>query len=402
MNIRNGFLLFFCGLSLSFGAAPQVFSINPHLFSKSDEPLEIAACADNQPNQVLLQWASSLEQGTEEMTWEPNGECWKACLSAKQTRGEEIRYQILAHYDGNTLVQSPEYIVSLYSETIPLVPKAMAVQAKILVQHKWNENPDAFSLLESPDGTVIGPAAIVCRKNQVHVLDTAKGRILTYDLHGRRQKQILLPTSSASDLVIDPNDNSFLVISQAEDRVHRLRPGRPIRTQPLHVRRQLAYPAQFRYDPSSETLMAKDGARQNRWAGVLRRNQNIFRQSGDISPTQSDVLAETAEGGILVKSPRYKSIYSVSFEQPVRCIEETLEDKNGVIWLLFTLEGDYRIRRLCRIDLEKQTAQTAQIDVWFSFEAARRMDLTDQGVVLLAGDNQEGRIILFEYQGELP
>lgn len=399
--MRNS-LLFFCGLSLSFGAAPQVFSIDPHLFSKSNEPLEIAACADNQPNQLLLQWSSSLEQSTEEMGWERDGECWKACLSAKQVRGEEIRYQILAYYAGNTLVRSPEYIVSLYSETIPLVPKAMAVQVKILARHKWNENPDAFSLLEGPDGTVIGPAAIVCRKNQVHVLDTVKSRILTYDLQGRRQKQILLPTSSASDLVIDPNDNSFLVISQSEDQVLRLRPGRPIRTQPLNVRRQLAYPAQFRYDPSSETLMAKDGARQNRWAGVLRRNQNIFRQPGDISPTLSDVLVETAEGGILVKSPRHKSIYSVSFEQPVRCIEETLEDKNGVIWLLFTLEGDYRTRRLCRIDPEKQIAQTAMIDVWFSFEAARRMDLTDQGVVLLAGDNQEGRIILIEYQGELP
>jgi hypothetical protein len=148
--------------------------------------------------------------------------------------------------------------------------------------------------------------------------------------------------------------------------------------------------------------MAKDGALQNRWTHVLQRNRKVFRQPLPAPSNDSEILAEVQDGKILVKHPRQQSVFVLSFESPVLCLEESVENSDGILWLLFTLEGDYRIRRLCRIDPERQTAQTAQIDVWFSFEATRRMDAADQGVVLLAGDDREARMILFDYQGELP
>lgn len=389
-------------LSFCVGASPQVFSPNPRLFAPLFQALEIQAWAEGQPDQVLLRWSSSLGEGLEEMTWDPEVGYWVIRLPAEQVQGEEFQYQILADYDGSNLVESPDYTVYLYSEEISLPVSGMVLRATVLARHRWNESPEAFCLVQEPDGTAIGPAAIVCKKDEVHILDTAGGRILTYDLQGRRKRQTLIPTQLGSDLILDPSDDSFLVISQAEDRVHRIRPGRPLQTQPLGVARQLAYPARFRYDPSTETLLAQDGVRQNRWTGILRRNQKIFRQPISKPPTEPEVLAEVQDGKILVKSPRQKAVFSVSFDKPVRCVEETLENQDGVIWLLFTLEGDYRIRRFCRIDPERKTAQTAQIDVWFSFEATRRMDAADRGIVLLAGDEREGRMILFDYQGELP
>ncbi len=95
----------------------------------------------------------------------------------------------------------------------------------------------------------------------------------------------------------------------------------------------------------------------------------------------------------------FSRIIAITFDKPVACIEESLADSNGVIWVLYTLQGDYRMRRLARVDTSKGLAETAETDIWFSFDATRRMALTRKGVVLFAGDMKEGRIVVFDYNG---
>ena len=86
----------------------------------------------------------------------------------------------------------------------------------------------------------------------------------------------------------------------------------------------------------------------------------------------------------------------MTFDKPVVCIEEALMNDNGIVWVLYTLQGDYRMRRLGRLDTQNGLFQTAQTDVWFSFGATRHMALSRDGVVILAGDMEEARIIKFD------
>lgn len=76
-------------------------------------------------------------------------------------------------------------------------------------------------------------------------------------------------------------------------------------------------------------------------------------------------------------------------------------DPNGVIWVLFTLEGDYQTHRLARVDLAQNTAGVAQVDVLFSFDGTRRMAPTESGVVFFSSDENEGHVVTFNYGGTL-
>jgi hypothetical protein len=116
-------------------------------------------------------------------------------------------------------------------------------------------------------------------------------------------------------------------------------------------------------------------------------------------PKEAQVLAEVQGDYLMVKINNNSQIFAIDCGQAVGYIDEEMVDENGIVWILYTLKGDYRIRRLARIDTVGEQAETAQINVWFPFYATRRMTLTDNGVALVAGDLRHGRIVAFDYAG---
>lgn len=388
-------LLFLINSCLAHG---EVYVLQAQQLARANQAIEIQAFADDSPTNMVLTWNSEQGSGQVQMTLDPSPNRWLATIPGQAASGTTLRYTITAGYDQNPSEASPEYVVYLCPEYTSLEPQPMVLNAKILAKSRWNSGDNAFGLSRNEEGPESGPASILCHNNNIYLLDSVKGRVLYFDQNGQSQASISLPTATASDMAIDSSDSSLIIVSQREDRMYRIRNGRMSQVLPLGVKRKLAFPSKFNYDNSSETLFAEDSVRQNRQRGVIQKNRTVLSNTprADKNP---QVVSEAQGSRLFLRLDNNPQIFAVNFEKPVFCIEETLADSNGVIWVLFTLEGDYRLRRLARVDTANSTAQTAETDIWFSFDATRRMALTRKGVVLFAGDADEGRIVRFDYTG---
>ena len=91
----------------------------------------------------------------------------------------------------------------------------------------------------------------------------------------------------------------------------------------------------------------------------------------------------------------------IGFERPVQCVEEVTMDRQGIVWVLYTLAGDYQLRRLARVDPVRQTVGVAMLDVFFVYDVARHMAPSGNGIMIVAGDTETGRLLSFEYSGSL-
>jgi hypothetical protein len=386
-------LLFLLYSSLAHG---EVYMLNAKQFAQENQAIEIQAYADDSPASMFLEWTSNQNSGRIEMM--PAMEHWSATISSQDVQNDALHYTITADYSQNPSATSPEYVVYLCPEYTMLKPQALILKPMVLAKKKWNSDNDAFGLVQTEDGPEHGPASIACHNDKVYLLDSVKSRVLCFDQTGASQPEVALPTTTASDLAVDPADSSLIVVSQREDIMFRIRKGRTSQILPMGLNRKLAYPSKFSYDSSSETLLAEDAAKQNRLRKVIHQGKHI-KSAAQQTETNPQVLSEARGNNILLRLDGNPQIFAVTFDKPVFCIEETLADSKGVVWILFNLEGDYQMRRLVRIDTVKKLAQTAETDIWFSFDATRRMALTRNGVVLFAGNSEEGRIVKFDYAG---
>lgn len=388
-------LLFVLSSFLTHG---DVYVSNSPQLAVENQVIEIQARTDHSPAAMILEWVSDTGSGRIEMTPEPSANQWLAVIEAQDVQGTKLCYTITADYVENSSEASQEYVVHLCPEYTYLKPQAMELNAKVLVRKKWNSDNNAFGLSGAEEGPQEGPASIVCHNDTIYLLDSIKNRILCFDQDGKSQDSIPLPAAAASDMIIDETDSSFVVISQLKDKAYRVKKNRSTQALPLGLSRKMVYPARFSYDSATQTLFAEDASGQNKRREVMRKDKSITAapQKTELNP---QVIAEAQGNNIVLRLEANSQIFAVTFDKPVFCIEESLADSNGVVWVLFTLEGDYRIRRLARIATQEGLAQTAETDIWFSFDATRRMALTRKGVVLFAGDADEGRIVRFNYDG---
>jgi hypothetical protein len=256
-----------------------------------------------------------------------------------------------------------------------LKPEPMKLDKKVLVSAEWNSSADAFGLdkpAAEQEGATVGPSSVAYSEGHIYVLDNVNKRVLKYDPNGSLVSSIALPTKGATDVMTD-DQGAVMVVDHHNDRIYRIEGDIAKLMGSVTTRDDFPIGTKFHYDTASNTLMPRD--------------------------VDGDGLAKVDGNNLVVALADGKEL-ALGFESPVACVEEVVTDGQGIVWVLYTLEGDYRMRRLARVDPVGGTARVAELDVWFAFDATRHMAPAQNGVVLFAGDHQEGRLVSFAYANQ--
>ena len=282
--------------------------------------------------------------------------------------------------------------------TIKVAPTQMKLNITSVVVKTWNSADDAFGLRQGKEGPAFGPASVTYFKNRIFLLDTVKKRILAFDKCGNLVSTIVLPFAEPSDIVADPSSSSILVVAQGSGELCKVNESGVIQPLPSVDTKHLVAPSLFSYETKSATLFGQAKIGHGMLSPLLRNGVTLTGnlQTEWIAPS---VKADIRGQSIILSYGNGMPSTLVDMGKAVFCIEEVLVDEQGVIWALYTLVGDYRIRRLLRVDVANKTAGVALIDAWFAFDATRHMAAMDGGVVLFAGDMETGRIVTIEYEG---
>lgn len=376
----------------------QVCLFKAPRFAEAGRDISIQAIVDDAPKGVTLHWTCSTGEYHVPMTADADANRWTGTIPAQAVEGTELTYTVTSTYDDESQAASPNCTLFICPEYTVLEPQPLPLQQTVLVQKEWNSDDAALGLLKSTDGPPLGPAAIACQNGKIYVLDSVKSRVLGFTMDGDTCATIPVPTSNASDLIIDPADDSVIVVSQLEDKVYEFQNGRLNKARSVSMRKNFEYPAKFSYDHRSKKLYARHQNHRERLAAAPNQ-----ASTGDLTEPEKNqqVMTDVQGQELILKTDNSPDIFAITFDRPVGYIDETETDGNGIVWVLYTLAGDYRTRRLARIDTLNAKAETTQINVWFSFDATRRMTLTDTGVALMTGDASHGRIVKFDYAGDL-
>jgi hypothetical protein len=386
-------LLWFAGSSAAFC---QVYLTQSPQFAEAGQAVPIRAFVESTPTAVTLTWIGGSETGSLDMAFNAGG-CWTATIPADAVAGTELTYTVTANDDQGSTA-SPDCTLAICPAYTVLEPKPMTLRQATLAETVWNGSDRAFGLLKPENGPPIGPASIAYHKGRIYLLDSVNERILSFSKANKTRTEVPIATSFGSDLVVDPTNDSLLVISQLEDKIYRIRKGKVSKTVPVPLKKSFEYPAQFVFDRGTQSLHTQQQNHRGKRAAVMSNNVSV--QTADQPIKQNlPVLTDVQGHQLQVKADSNPQVFAIAFQQPVGFIDEAVVDDNGVVWVLYTLQGDYRVRRLARIDTVTAQAETALIDIWFSFDATRRMAATDTGVVLMTGDETQGRIVTFDYTG---
>ncbi|MDB6026081.1 MAG: hypothetical protein JWM68_2304 [Verrucomicrobiales bacterium] len=291
-------------------------------------------------------------------------------------------------------------VMEIVSHYPKLLPKPMELKQKVLVSKKWNSGADSFGLdkpADGQEGDTIAPASVLCVKDTIYVLDNVHNRVIGYDKEGNVVSTAQLPSGGlAVDLVLNPTDSSLFVIDQYQDKIHIVKGNEVTTLDAVPLRESLVVGARFGYDAATGTLWAQDMENGGEVA-VLRdgkivspdaRNQQMF--SGASAVSQGESILLTLKTG---------EVLNIPFDTRVACVEQTETDANGIVWVMFTLDGDYHMRRVARIDPIQNTANVAALDIWFAFDGIRHMSSREKGLVFFVGAEQEGRVVSYDYAG---
>jgi hypothetical protein len=261
------------------------------------------------------------------------------------------------------------------STTAGLEPQAMKLEKRILAFRKWNGGPDSFGRYSPPpgqEGATVGPSSLAYVRGKLHLLDNVNKRIMVYDMNGNLLSSIPLPTHTMTDLAVDKTGTQLLVIDHYENKVYKIEGDQLIFFSSISLREDLPIGTKFAFDTESNSLFTQE--------------------------VHQDGLADI-DGNNLIIGPNTDQKMSVAFDRPVACVEEVVTDAKGIVWVLFTLEGDFQMRRIARIDPAGGNVGTAELDVYFPFDSTRHMVAVGDGVVVFAGDPDTGKLISYRYAG---
>jgi hypothetical protein len=291
-----------------------------------------------------------------------------------------------------------------------LTAKPMHLTKKVLLEKHWNSEPAALGRFvpRNKDGTnegaVLGPTSVACIGDSIYVFDNndpSKRRLAVYDKNGGMISSVSLPGGlSWADLVVDSSDSSLFVIDHALSKIYKVRDGEVTETSQVSLR-DFSLGMRFGYDESSGTLYVRD-REQNRDIPILvngepvdssKRNvQTLSPVWGDFDPENNYNLLLNFKDGQNLK---------VAFDARVESVDEMTMDRQGRVWVIFTLEGDYRVRRLALVDPVGKTAGVELLDIQFPYENIRRMTPSGNGIVIVSGDDEKGLLRSYEYSGRL-
>lgn len=250
----------------------------------------------------------------------------------------------------------------------------MQLKARTLVEKAWNSGPDALGLfIPKGEGPASGPSGVLYHRGRLHVIDGVNKRMLVYDMEGNCVDAITLPSPTASDLMIDASDDSLMMIDHIADNIYKIKDGQVTLLGTASVKKDFPFRTKFEYDAKTKEVVESSASH----------------------------IADVANGNLVIKRPGSEPI-TVQFDHPAAFVQEVATDGRGNLWVMYTQEGDYRIRRLARLDASGRVVGTTKIDVWFAYDATRHMTATDNGVAIVAGDNKSGRLLTFDFAGHGP
>jgi hypothetical protein len=310
----------------------------------------------------------------------------------------------LATSTGRKGVQSPVGAGSA------VTPKAIHLTKKVLLEKPWNSAPEALGRFvpKSEDGTkeglILGPTSVACIGDSIYVFDNndpGRRRLAVYDANGRMRSSISLPGGlSWADLVVDSSDSSLFVIDHALNQIYKVRNGELNQTGPVSLK-DFSLGMRFGYDKGSGTLYVRDRER-NEDVPILINNQPVnssVQNAQTFSPVWGDFYPENNSN--LLLNFRDGSNLRVAFERRVESVDEMTMDQRGRVWVIFTLEGDYRVRRLAVVDPVRKAAGVELLDIQFPYENIRRMAPGRDGIVIVSGDDEKGLLRSYDYSGNL-
>ncbi len=264
---------------------------------------------------------------------------------------------------------------SLPKNSAPAI-EPMRLSKRILVSERWNNGEKAFGLDRPPpgkEGAWIGPAAVAYFRGNTYILDTANKRVLGYDKDGAVISSVSLPSNVASDLSVDASGSALIVVDHFNNKVYKIENKQATEIGMVSMKvDDIPLGTKFNFDPASNTLSP----------------QNL----------EADGLVKIEDNNLTLGLGGDKK-FTIPFDRPLAGVEEMITDSKGIIWVLYSLEGDYQMRRIARVDPARNTVGLAEIDCWFAFDATRHMAVTGNGVVVFAGDREEGRLVSFDYDG---
>jgi hypothetical protein len=283
----------------------------------------------------------------------------------------------------------------------------MQLTRKVLLEKTWNSAPDALGLTVPRDtdgsireGSFVGPGAIAFAGDSIYVLDSSGNRLAVYDRAGNMVSSIALPGTSYGDLVLSPTDSSLFVVDHLNDAILKVS-GSDVSGVGSVSLKEFSLGLKFGYDEASRTLYVHD-FEFDRDIPLIVNGQALepeARVAQALAPVRGD-FEEEDRRNILLKFKGGQEM-RIAFDVPVQCVEEMIMDRLGIVWVLYTLEGDFRMRRLARVDPLRQTVGVAPLDVFFLYDSTRHMTPSGNGIVIVAGDGDTGRVLSFEYAAEL-
>ncbi len=282
-----------------------------------------------------------------------------------------------------------------------LIPKSMTLTRKVLVSKEWNNGPDAFGMKgpeKGEEGGVWGPASVACVNDDIYVMDNVHGRLLRYNKDGSAAGSVALSNPSiCGDLVANPSDSSLWVIDSDFNTIYKVKDGEVVLTKTVPTR-NLTDRSLWGYDAVTDTLFCRDPEKGGD-VPVLKNGQVIDESERTVRNLSSITPDLEGPENLVLDLGNGKNV-RIAFGQPLECVEQIVTDGQGMIWMLYNLTGDFRMRRLARVDPSGHTVGVATLDdVWFAVDGSRHMAATENGVVLFVGGEKEGSLLSFDYEG---
>ncbi len=333
-------------------------------------------------------------------------------MSRPPESGEKIKEQPAQSVEtpGSSPVKpAPKVSLAAGNLTAPvagtaLIPKPMEMNKKMFFRKKWNSAEDALTRMEPPnqqEGGTMGPHSVAYADGITYVLDSVANYLKGYDKNGKMVSSLHLPnTRLPADLVVDPTDSSLFVIDQYEQKIYKAKGDKLTLLGDVPLR-EFSLGEKFGYDAPSGTLYISSPERAGDVAvmingQVVDSNQRKIEQ---FSPAAGDF--QEGNRNNLLLNLRGGQQLTVTFETPILAVQEVATDRKGIVWVLYALQGDYRTFHVARVDPVKQTVGTFTMDYFYwAYDSVRHMATTDNGVVLLGGDKEEGRMFSLEYTGD--
>jgi hypothetical protein len=359
---------------------------SPPLFAaaSSSRQVGVAVMSEGVPESVKLIVQAPEATAVVPMQQTEDG-LWSASIPAELMQPPLVQYRVEARQGASTF-SSPVYDLEVFASMPTLIATQTGLSRKVLVRGGWGSGKGQFGrgLSEAEILDSVPSFAVDSARDRVYVLDTLNTRIQVFDLAGQYQKFLALPSSTISDLVVDPATGELHLFDNAQDQAYTL----TVELAAASLKAQ-ATPV-FAAAGPLDTLPPPPGLAPE--AQALAPD--------DQAPTDETLVADVeGTAAIIAYGGEARTALRVELGAEVLGVSNLIVDRRGAIWAMASLhsaaEGEMPVKSVVlRVDPASQQAQTTEVEATVPVGASRRIVAEGEGAALLEGDEQELRVML--------